>query len=125
MLKYFFQWHDAKYGPEAKSLPFFPASAGAGHRESFGVALGAAARRLGLPHVTPHGLRSYFATKHLRDGLRSEEIASLMGDQTVKLITSTYTDNVKGEKLYWKPKNGVPAWTYFGLKSLQSVENAI
>ena len=136
MLKYFFQWHDSRFGEMGKRLPFFPSIKGipglyaivtslSGRHESFGVALGAAARRLGLPHCTPHGLRSYFATKHLRDGLRSEEIASLMGDQTVKLITSTYTDNVKGEKLHWKPKTGVPAWTYFGLKGLQVCEKAI
>jgi hypothetical protein len=43
----------------------------------------------------------------------------------VKLITSTYTDNVKGEKLHWKPKTAVPAWTYFGLKSLQLIEKSI
>ena len=126
MLKFFLQWHNGRFGATAKTMPFFPVSAAAtGRQESFGSALGSAARRLGLPHVTPHGLRSYFATKHLRDGLRSEEIASLMGDQTVKLITSTYTDNVKGEKLHWKPKTGVPAWTYFGLKCLQVCEKAI
>ena len=126
MLKFFLQWHNGRFGATAKTMPFFPVSAAAtGRQESFGSALSSAARRLGLPHVTPHGLRSYFATKHLRDGLRSEEIASLMGDQTVKLITSTYTDNVKGEKLHWKPKTGVPAWTYFGLKGLQVCEKAI
>jgi integrase len=138
MLGYFFKWHDARFGAEAKSGPFFPASAagtgpveyqqqlhGASRQENFGTALGAAARRLGLPHCTPHGMRSYFATKHLRDGLRSEEIASLMGDKTVKLVTSTYADNVKGEKLHWKPKKGVSAWTHFGLKEAKMSENAI
>ena len=125
MLKYFFQWHDALFGAAAKSLPFFPASLGpASRHESFGSALGAAARRLGLPHVTPHGYRSYFATKHRRDGKRSEEIASLMGDKTVGLVDSTYADHVKGEKLHWKPKKGVPAWTIFGLKNVEMGENA-
>ena len=126
MLKHFFQWHDAAFGATAKTLPYFPnGTLTSGQRENFGTALGAAARRLGLPHCTPHGLRSYFATKHLRDGLRSEEIASLMGDKTVKLVTSTYADNVKGEKLHWKPKKGVPAWTHFGLKSAKPSEKAI
>ena len=123
MLGFFFQWHDAKYGADAKKLPYFPAGAAASrNRESFGTALGAAARRLGLPHVTPHGYRSYFATKHRRDGKRSEEIASLMGDKTVGLVDSTYADHVKGEKLHWKPKNGVPAWTLFGLKTEETLE---
>lgn len=125
MLKYFFQWHDARFGAGAKSLPFFPASLGpASRHESFGSALGAAARRLGLPHVTPHGYRSYFATKHRRDGKRSEEIASLMGDKTVGLVDSTYADHVKGEKLHWKPKKGVPAWTHFGLNTYEKCEKA-
>jgi integrase len=162
MLKHFFQWHDAKFGEEAKKLPFFPvnlprvitpsisndpsnavadstsktaSTVPITRGESFGAALGTAARRLGLPHVTPHGYRSYFATKHRRDGKRSEEIASLMGDKTVGLVDSTYADNVKGEKLHWKPKKGIPAWTrwsevsrertHFGLKTVETSEKAI
>ena len=125
MLGYFFKWHDARFGATAKSLPYFlTGTLTSGPRESFGVALGAAARRLGHPHCTPHGCRSYFATKHRRDGKRSEEIASLMGDKTVGLVDSTYADHVKGEKLHWKPKKGVPAWTLFGLKTEETLENA-
>ena len=37
-----------------------------------------------------------------------------MGDKTVGLVDSTYADHVKGEKLHWKPKMGVPAWTRWG-----------
>ena len=131
MLRFFFKWHDDRFGATARSLPFFPVVAeampgrAASRHESFGVALGAAARRLGLPHCTPHGCRSYFATKHRRDGKRSEEIASLMGDKTVGLVDSTYADNVKGEKLHWKPQKGVPAWTHFGLKTQETNGKAI
>lgn len=149
MLGFFFNWHDDRFGAEAKKLPYFPAGLPRGinlskstnpsnagshsqgdtastvpipRGESFGSALAAAAHRLGLPHVTPHGYRSYFATKHRRDGKRSEEIASLMGDKTVGLVDSTYADHVKGEKLHWKPKTSVPEWTHFGLKNVKPSE---
>ena len=119
MLGYFFKWHDASFGVGAKSLPYFPSGTlTSGQGDTFGSALGAAARRLGFPHVTPHGYRSYFATKHRRDGKRSEEIASLMGDKTVGLVDSTYADHVKGEKLHWNPKKGEPAWKHFNQHEL-------
>ena len=100
LLKCFFAWHDAKHGTGAGSLPFFAGVAAAGRgQKSFGAKLGAACKRLGLPHVTPHGMRSYFATKHWRDKKRPEEIARLMGDQSVALVQSTYADMEKGAKL--------------------------
>ena len=47
MLGFFFQWHDAKYGADAKKLPYFPTfSAASRNRESFGTALGAAGQVL-------------------------------------------------------------------------------
>ena len=114
LLKCFFAWHDARHGAAAATLPFFAGGrAASAKRQSFGAKLGAAASRLGLPHVTPHGLRSYFATKHWRDGKRPEEIARLMGDKTAELVKTTYADMEKGAKLAWAPKVGRPAWEEF------------
>ena len=114
LLKCFFAWHDARHGAAAASLPFFSGGAAAGRgQKSFGAKLGVTAKRLGLPHVTPHGMRSYFATKHWRDKKRPEEIARLMGDQSVALVQSTYADMEKGAKLAWVPKDGRPAWEEF------------
>jgi len=114
LLKCFFKWHDARHGAAAASLPFFAGGAAAGRgQKSFGAKLAAAAKRLGFPHITPHGMRSYFATKHWRDKKRPEEIARLMGDQSVALIQSTYADMEKGAKLAWVPKDGSPAWEEF------------
>jgi integrase len=44
--------------------------------------LTAACRALGLAHVTPHGLRSYFVTQARQSGLSDAEIAMLIGDKT-------------------------------------------
>ncbi len=99
MLTAFFKWHEAAFG--GAQAYYFPAPPFR-RRESYGARLAAAAARLGLPHVTPHGYRSYFATKLRRDGKRSEEIAALMGDKTVRLVDDVYADHVKGEKLHWR-----------------------
>ncbi len=44
--------------------------------------LNAATKKLKLPHVTPHGLRSYFVTQARQSGLTDAEIAMLIGDKT-------------------------------------------
>lgn len=52
-----------------------------------------AARKCGLPHVTPHGLRSYFVTQARQSGLTDAEIAQLIGDKTgPTLIAQVYGD---------------------------------
>ena len=61
LLKCFFAWHERRHGADACRMPFFAGGVTASSRQkSFGAKLGAACRRLGLPHVTPHGMRSYF-----------------------------------------------------------------
>jgi integrase len=53
----------------------------------------AACRALGLGHVTPHGLRSYFVTQARESGLSDAEIAMLIGDKTgPAIIALTYGD---------------------------------
>ena len=52
-----------------------------------------ACKTLGLGHVTPHGLRSYFVTRARESGLTDAEIASLIGDKTgPAIIPHTYGD---------------------------------
>jgi integrase len=55
--------------------------------------LTAACCALGLGHVTPHGLRSYFVTQARQSGLTDAEIAMLIGDKTgPAIIAHTYGD---------------------------------
>jgi integrase len=55
--------------------------------------LTAACRALGLRHVTPHGLRSYFVTQARESGLSDAEIAMLIGDRSgPAIIAHTYGD---------------------------------
>lgn len=55
--------------------------------------LKAACEALGLGHVTPHGLRSYFVTRAREGGLSDAEIAMLIGDKTgPAIIAHTYGD---------------------------------
>lgn len=55
--------------------------------------LGAACKALGLSHVTPHGLRSFFVTQARQSGLSDAEIAMLIGDKTGPAIVAlTYGD---------------------------------
>jgi integrase len=52
-----------------------------------------ACKALGLPHVTPHGLRSYFVTQARQSGLSDAEIAMLIGDKSgPAIISHTYGD---------------------------------
>jgi len=55
--------------------------------------LNAATKVLKLPHVTPHGLRSYYVTQARQSGLTDAEIAMLIGDRTgPAIIAHTYGD---------------------------------
>lgn len=55
--------------------------------------LAQAAAACGLPHVIPHGLRSYFVTQARQSGLTDAEIAQLIGDKTgPSLIAEVYGD---------------------------------
>jgi integrase len=53
----------------------------------------AACKSLGLAHVTPHGLRSYFVTQARQSGLSDAEVAMLIGDKSgPAIIALTYGD---------------------------------
>lgn len=55
--------------------------------------ISAACKALELPHVTPHGLRSYFVTQCRQSGLTDAEVAALIGDKSgPAIIASTYGD---------------------------------
>lgn len=77
---------------------------------TFGNAVARAAKILELPHITPHGFRAFYATKRLRDGARTIEIAAEIGDKTVSLIETIYADNPDGRKLWWVPEDSLPTW---------------
>ena len=55
--------------------------------------IAAACKAKDLPHVTPHGLRSFFVTSAREAGLTDADIAALIGDKTgPAIIASTYGD---------------------------------
>lgn len=55
--------------------------------------LTAACRALGLAHITPHGLRSFFVTTAREYGFSDAEIAMMIGDKTgPAIIAHTYGD---------------------------------
>ena len=50
-------------------------------------------QKLGIRHVTPHGLRSYFVNQARQSGLTDAEIAQLIGDKTgPSIIAEVYGD---------------------------------
>ncbi len=62
--------------------------------------LTAACRELGLAHVTPHGLRSYFVTQARQSGLSDAEIAMLIGDKTGPAIIAKIYGDVRPDYLF-------------------------
>ena len=58
-----------------------------------------ATKALGLPHVTPHGLRSYFVTQARQSGLTDAEIAMLIGDKTGPAIIAAVYGDLRPEHL--------------------------
>ena len=55
--------------------------------------LAKACKKLGIRHVTPHGLRSFFVNQARRSGLTDAEIAQLIGDKTgPSIIAEVYGD---------------------------------
>jgi integrase len=61
--------------------------------------LSAACRSLGIGHVTPHGLRSYFVTRGREGGLSDAEIAMLIGDKTGPAIVTLIYGTVRPDHL--------------------------
>lgn len=108
MLQCFFHWHANRF-PASKV--YFPSADGTLiYSNAHVMELTKAARKLELPHVTPHGLRAYYVTKRRRDGAMDSHIAAEIGDKTVALISTTYGDTPGGKPLSWLPSEGLPAW---------------
>lgn len=61
--------------------------------------IAAACKGLGLDHVTPHGLRSYFVTQARQGGLSDAEIAMLIGDKSGPAIIATTYGDVRPDHL--------------------------
>lgn len=85
-------------------------------KNSFGHALSAACKELNLPHMTPHGIRSFYVTKRRSEGLLDAQVAAEIGDKTVALISQTYGDlppnwkGPNGKPISWFPSEGFPSW---------------
>jgi integrase len=61
--------------------------------------LGKACKKLGICHVTPHGLRSYFVIQARQSGLTDAEIAQLIGDKTGPSIMAEVYGDVRPDHL--------------------------
>lgn len=114
MLDAFRHWHAATF---PRNPWFFPSPYGKTARLSpgaFGHALTRICGGLELPHITPHGFRSYYVTKRRSDGASDVQIAAEIGDKTVSLMQLSYGDrpeNWLGAKpMTWLPADGLPAW---------------
>jgi integrase len=66
--------------------------------------LARACLNLGMKHVTPHGLRSYFVTQCRQSGLTDAEIAMLIGDKSGPAIISTTYGDVRPDHLFAQAK---------------------
>lgn len=123
MLPCFLRWHKARF---PRHQPYFPGPFGdVVGSESHCHAMNRACRKLGLPNLTPHGLRAYAATKWLREGRTHAEVAAMLGDKTAALIGSTYAD-APGEAapLHYTPSQGLPAWSVWQPESQKIVRIA-
>jgi len=113
MIECFQRWHRKRH-PERQW--FFPSHMGDQpvSANALNHALTRLCPRLKLPHITPHGLRSYYVTKRRSDGAKEIVIAGEIGDQTVGLLQSTYGKRPRnwhgGKALKWVPEEGLPAW---------------
>jgi integrase len=61
--------------------------------------LGKACKKLGIRHVTPHGLRSFFVTQSRQSGLTDAGIAQLIGVKTGPSIIAEVYGNVRPDHL--------------------------
>jgi len=124
MLECWRRWHTTRHphspwyfpGPYDETQPI--------DNGALGHALTRLTKQLALPHITPHGLRSFYVTKRRSDGLADTVIAGEIGDKTVSLMQSTYggrPDNwTGGTALSWLPAETLPAWQRW-----QSLQNKI
>jgi len=102
---------------------YFPGRGGIGtlDRHALAHALPRASKALGLPKVTPHGVRSFYVTKRRSDGASDVQIAGEIGDKTSALMETTYGARPAnwqgGDAMSWLPHKGLPAWARWRGKS--------
>jgi len=120
MLEAFFAWHQLRY---PKSKFYFPAPkpllAPAGWTpgstpiagDALTRALRWAIKALGLPRITSHGLRAYFANVLRTHGVPDHEVALLMGHTTRGQLVVDVYGTIPKSKLTWLPIKGLPAWS--------------
>lgn len=115
MLDCFHRWHAARF---PKSPWYFPAVTNPKKvlsRHALAHGLKRVCPKLDIPHITPHGLRSFYVTKRRSDGVSDTVIAGEIGDQTVILMQTTYGSRppnwTGGDPLSWLPKKETaPCW---------------
>lgn len=114
MLDCYHRWHTERW---PLSPWYFPSPTRSGqhvNNTNIGHALARACADLGLAHVTPHGLRSYYVTKRRSDGVADTVIAGEIGDQTISLMQTTYGSRpanwTGGQSLGWRPTSTLPVW---------------
>lgn len=109
MIQCYKNWHQARF---PKCQWYFPGVMGNAPVEprSLGHAMTRACRGLDMPHITPHGLRAYYATKRRRDNISDAIVAAELGDKTVALVSLTYGETPGGVPLKWTPDEGLPSW---------------
>jgi integrase len=108
-------WHESRY-PGGSSPWYFPSpedKAKCVHGDSLGHALRRVTKAMGIPHRTPHGLRSFFVNVLRSQGKTDAEIALRIGHRSGgHLIVEVYGE-ILPHKLSWLPENGDPAWSVF------------
>jgi len=67
-------------------------------------------KRLGIPRITPHMLRHYFATHALRNGAKLEVISKILGHSSVAITADVYRtvkqDEIREEHQKYSPLSG-------------------
>lgn len=119
MLKAFLAWR-TNLGIKSPFFFYNRTKDGVIGEKSLGHAMVRAARALGLHHVTPHGLRSFYVTKRRGDGAADAQIAAEIGDSNPQMIPQSYGDLPAnwsgGVKLDFVPVSSPPAWIRLALR---------
>jgi len=91
------------------SIYLFPADNGTGYQDNRIVdrTFKRICKRLHIKHITPHGLRHYFATYALRNGAKLEVISRILGHASVGITGDVYRtvkqDEIREEHARFSP----------------------
>jgi len=91
------------------SVYVFPGKTKSGHwhQVGFNTMLRDACKRAGVPHVNPHALRHYFATRALEDGAKLEIISRILGHADVGITAKVYR-HVKSAEYHQEHRDHSP-----------------